>query len=657
MAKQKVRGNYMGKVTLTPDAVSNLQQLRTSYLDMFTFRTALRKRMEVIDRYVQRESDITQTGLEGRAVNRAGDKTKIGNHEVPVCFPQYDTAHAFLCGIFLTGSPIFSVVSAEDAFDAVKFQDPDQERQDLVEDENTSLMLSALCEQDQTRFGWVPELSKALQAGLRYNLQIVEATWVKKNVRTASRKAGASADDPVQTTVYEGNKIKYINPYNAFWDYTVDPSKVHEQGSFCGYVEAYNYIRLKEFLQDLDRNYAVFSNFNDAISTGGAMFSGINQFYTPRIRIDDVGYDPNNWSNFFGLQSMNGQGGSFGGRYEVCTMYAKIIPKEFGIYSASKSGTPAPWKLIYVGGLLVYAEPLNLPHEFLPMVFALPYDDGLGLQTKSFVENLMASQDIASSLMNATLASLRRAVSDRALYDPTRIRPQDVNSVNPSSKIPVTGLTVGKTLEEAYKAIPFQDTTYQFMQANMSSILQMARDINGVNQTAQGSFVKGNRTKEEFVTVQNRSDARQQKLALTLEGNFFGPLKTILLANYLMYAQAQTITSPSNGVAVQVDPGKMQEEIAEFEVSDGISPADKMMSADMLQVALQTIAQIPEMDMEYSRPQMVVGLLAAQGVDLRKYRRTQQEQQQYAAIQQAMAQNASGQKPPTGGAAPAAAAS
>jgi hypothetical protein len=62
------------------------------------------------------------------------------------------------------------------------------------------------------------------------------------------------------------------------------------------------------------------------------------------------------------------------------------------------------------------------------------YEDGLWYQTKSLAENVAPIQDVTSSLINSVIAARRRAISDRGIYDPSRITEANINSTNPSRK-------------------------------------------------------------------------------------------------------------------------------------------------------------------------------------------------------------------------------
>jgi hypothetical protein len=148
---------------------------------------------------------------------------------------------------------------------------------------------------------------------------------------------------------------------------------------------------------------------------------------------------------------------SIGMCMKCLVLYARIIPSDFDLY-VPQDNTPQVWKFIIINNqVLLYAERCTNAHDFLPIVFGQPLEDGLDFQTKSFAQNVLPFQDLASAAMNASIASKRKLVMDRMFYDPSRIREADINSDNPSAKIPVRPAAYGKPISEAVYPVPYRD--------------------------------------------------------------------------------------------------------------------------------------------------------------------------------------------------------
>lgn len=583
----------------------------------------LRQRMQNIDRYIQRTVDTSREAQEAKAAIEQGARNKHRNLEVPICLQQIETAHADLVGTFLTGYPIFAFAGSVNIPKTIP----------------VAVMYNALIERDQDLFRWVSSIQKSLRDALRYNIMCAEVCWEEQTSSALILKDGKRVTKSVS---HKGNCVDYIDPYNFVFDETVGFNEIAKHGSHAGYIERMNYLRVKVFLQELDKEFTITSNFSKALDNGAASGSGL--YFIPDIHPLDTtgrGNTETDWSKLFGMVSKNATQGACG-KYEVVTLYVRIIPQEYGI-TAARSGTPAPFKLIWVGESLVYIEPLNYVHGMFPIVAAHGYDDNLGFNSKSFVENILDMQDVATSMMNGGIASMRRAVSDRALYNPTLIASADINSDNPAAKIAVRGTAFNQNLAAAYHSIPYEDRLSPYMMQHMQTVMGISNSATGLNQASQGAFVKGNKTLEEFSTVMDKSGARQQKFNLDVENNFFSPMKRMIKLNYMQFAEAEELMSKSEDKPVQIDPMQMLDSEADYKMLDGIFPANKAMSTDVMVAAFNTIAQSPELDMEYSRASIFAAMLGAQGVDVSKYRRSPEEIKQ---LQQQKAQaDAAAQQP------------
>lgn len=596
-----------------PTTYDALGTLLDKYTTPLRGRHAARERWELIDRYMQRSVDTSAEGAAGKAAAAAGRRDKHRNLELPIVLQQVETAHADLVGTFLTGYPVFAFVGAANS----------EQSQDVA------LMYSVLCERDQERFGWVTNLQVALRDALLKDVLAVECVYTQRESMQLVAEGGKRATKSVR---YSGQQLKRIDPYNLYFDTTTPLEQLSESGAYIGYVERKNYLQVKMLLAGFDKRFAQTAHFGNALSAGGT--SGLGLYFAPDLHpMDTARTGPDtNWEAYFGHASQNAQSGARG-CYEVFTMYARIIPREFGI-RAQRDGTPTPYKLVWVGNVLVYIEPLAYAHGLLPIAISHANTTGLGFENRAFAENQLDMQDVGTSMMNGVIASMRRAVSDRAVYNPLLLDPKDVNSANPAAKMALKPAAFQLGIEAAYRAIPYEDRTSPFLAANMQTVLSLSNNVSGLNPAAQGAFVKGNKTREEFSTVMGNSDARMKRYALDLENSFFSQLKRMLKMNYMQFAELESIFSRSEQAVVDIDPTALLLNEADFRVVDALNPASKVMNTEGLVAAYNTIAQAPELDMEYSRADIFAALLKAQGVDISQYKRSPEER---AAMQQAAA--------------------
>jgi hypothetical protein len=273
---------------------------------------------------------------------------------------------------------------------------------------------------------------------------------------------------------------------------------------------------------------------------------------------------------------------------------------------------------------------------------AQPLEDGLNYQTKSYAQLAETFQDVGSAIWTSSLAAQRRAVYDRIFYDPSRIRKEDINSKNEIARIPVKSNAYGKPISEAYSHASYTNDQFPLVAQQLSQISNMANLALGSNPAQQGQFVKGNKTQHEYADVMGHSNDRQQTLALFLEAQFFYPLKQILKLNIMQFCSSGEIFNYGQKNNVQIDPLAIRTASIEFEVSDGMLPTDRIISADTFQVMLQAVASSPQLQAQFDLVGMMIYYFKTQGarnIDQFKFTPEQQQaqiqqQQQIAAAQQ-----------------------
>lgn len=573
----------------------------------------VREQLRKVDLAYQREQDLTTEQAKAKLYNRLGDSTKFQNITVPVVLPQVEAAVTYQSSVFLQGHPIFGVTSNPQTIDE-------------------AVQMETVIEDQATKGGWVGEFIKFFRDGFKYNLAACEVTWDRQVTAALETNLEFS---PTQAkpkeVVWEGNKVKRLNLYNTFWDTRVAPVDVATKGEFAGYIELYSRVALKEFINKLPDKLV--SNIVPAFESACAT----NNYHIPEVNPDAL-LDANlkattNWLSWAGMAGAE-QKIDYKDMYEVITIYARIIPADFGLRVPSPN-TPQVWKFIVINGqVLIYAERQTNAHGLIPILFAQPNEDGLEYQTKSLATNVQPIQDITSAMWNSIIAARRRAISDRGLYDPSRVDHAHINNENPSAKIPVRPAAYGKPLSEAYFPIPFRDDQSAVLMQETQSLLQMANVISGQNQARQGQFVKGNKTLHEFSTVMSNANGRDQLCSMLLEAQFFTPVKEIIKLNILQYQGGVSLYNRDRQEVVTIDPVALRKAVLDFKISDGLLPTDKLVNADALQVAMQVIGSSPVLSQQYNLGPLFSYFLKTQGARITEFEKSQEQ----IAYEQAMSQ-------------------
>lgn len=562
---------------------------------MFGQALRIRDKLERIDREYHRQNMWNGEHLKAETANKYGDKLALQNIVVPVIMPQVETSVAYQTETFLTGHPIFAFSADKTLMD-------------------TALMYNTIIADQQVRGAWVAEFIKFFRDGSKYNIHALECDWTQQATYTVAQDivSAGSKDGNRSQVIWQGNSIKRLDPYNSFWDLRVPIHEVHKRGDFAGYTDLMTRIELQQFLISLPTYFS--DQLRDMWESGLS-----SNFYIPNIINDPLIQDSGkrDWT-----QWMKGEVGqsysnmpNFKSTYEVTHIYARLVPREFEI-SAPADDMVQIWKFIIINNMYcIYAERLTNAHNFLPTIFGQPINDGLGHQTRSFADNLLPFQNIATSLWNAKLNSARRRLTDRALYNPSMINKDDINSPEPNAKIPVRNSVYGRSLSEAVYQFPFTDDNSQYFLQEVNGIMDLANYASGSNKARSGQFQKGNKTLKEFDRIMDGSENRDRMAAMFIEAQTLAPLKEILKLNILQYQPAGDVYNRQLEQSVTIDPVKLRQLAGEFKISDGLIPTSTEMATEEWNVAMQTIQSVPGISQGYDVVPMFSYIMKLRGLD------------------------------------------
>lgn len=610
----------------------------SSALELFTSNYNIRAQMELRDKAYYRTNDLTETQRKAKAANDSGDADKLQNITVPVVMPQVETALAELQEIFLSGYPIFATVAPPEHAEAMAQMD-------------------AIIGENSIKAGWPVELLKTLRDGLKYDFGIIEVDWQERRTYSITTPEVANiSQGKVQELQYAGNFMRRINPYCAIVDTRVPPEEVHTRGEFAGHYEVISRVELKKRMENLPALGTM--NFRAALESGMAEDSQ-NQdsnsgVYTPNINPDALipansGGKGTNWLVWDGSLKNSDGTISYKGCYVYQVLYARVLPSDLKITYAKDRNHVQIYKFVIINEKhVIFCERQTNAHDYLPMVVCKPTADGMGWQGKSFAENAIPAQSVATSLMNSGLESQRRKVYDRLLYDASRVAKKDIDKVSSVSRIPVKSSQYNKDLSSAVYQIPFRDEGVAEILQLAQQITQMGDTTNGTNRVQQGQFQKGNKTRKEFETVMAGASNRGRMRALALEYSFFVPIKEIIKSNILQYQPPTTILNRDGKTSVKVDPEVLRKAIMAFSLSDGYLPSEKMMSGELFNTIFQAAQAIPTIPLKYDIMGMFIYSMQLQGASwLKSFERSEEEQvKQLAQMRQASQASSAEDQPP-----------
>jgi hypothetical protein len=602
------------------------------------FRNLLRYR----DLAYQRQLNTTAEHIKAVRGNMTGDARKLQDMTVPIVMPQIESAVAYQAGVFLTSYPIFGVVSTPANQDA-------------------ALQFETSLGDQSVKYGWAREMMKVFRDGFKYNFGAAVVHWKKTPLKsivtdTSVSKAGLAA---IRDYAYGGNCIKRLDPYNCFMDMTVAPANIHSDGEYFGWNELISRVRLKQLIAELDSQKTT-----SAKEAFESQFAGSTQdmtssmaYYLPEINkylnMGTAQLGSTNWGQWMGLPNSGSKAAiNYKDNYVLTHFYCRALPSDFnarGNQVKVYHGILVNWQVC------IFAEEMNVGYDMLPCMVMQPYEDGLGYQTQSMLDNALPFQDMSSALWNISLESKRRLIFDRLIYNPRLIDKKDIDPVSSVSRIPLRNANLakdGNIMTQAVYQFPYREDNSNSNIQMSDMISAMADQASGQNKVERGQFQKGNKTKTEFETTMSNSNSRQQLSSLAIEHQFMQPVKEIIKSNTLQFQPSGKFLNRDSRTEVAVDPVKLREALLEFKITDGMLPADKMLNSELLTVFMQTAQAIPAVQTEYDIMGMFMYWAKLRGAYwLEDFKRNPAAQQQALQTMQqtAAAQNAQPPAPPQPG--------
>ena len=602
---------------LSTKAQEGIVQFYRSCASITSASWNIRDQMLSIDKLYMRELERTMQDAKAKLANASGDPTKYQNIIVPLVLSSVEAAVTYQTSVFLTGVPLFGVSSTAANADA-------------------ALQMESIIDEQAIRGGWARELQLLFRDGFKYNFGAVEVDWTRKKIFSPETELEFSPNQakPVET-YWEGNTLKRLDPYNIIFDARYKPTELSARGEFVGYTELISHVELRQYMYELSYKMNSKQAYESGPASVGSSFP--YDFYIPQLNptalLDQKTFASVDWLAWAGLAERR-TNISFKNTYFRTTFYARIVPADFGIASPA-AHVPQIWKFVIINNqVIIYAERQTNAHNLIPILFIQPHEDGLGYQTKSLARNAEPFQSVASALVNSAIQARRRAISDRGLYDPTRVDAKQINNESASAKIPVKPAAYGKPLSEAYYPIPYRDEQSAQAMQDLQVMYRMNEHVTGQNQAQQGQFVKGNKTLFEYQDVMQNAAGRSQAISILLETQFFTPLKELLKLNVLQYQQTAEVFNREIEQVIPIDPITLRQATLAFKVSDGLVPASKQMNSEAFQSAVQTIAAVPQLAGAYNLGPMFSYLFKSQRADVAQFEKTQEELQ----YEQAMAQ-------------------
>ncbi len=563
-----------------------------------------RKNTEHIDKFRAIDESYAKQKIELDKDPTDCDATTEEVLKVPIVASEVDTVASELTSTFVDQDPLFGVLS-------------DRGNPELA------MQFQALLSRDARYQRWGRQLALYCSNAARYNFAGIEIDkiWQRDNNLLNDE---ATTEATFESIIRPVTALKAIDMYNALYDYRVPPADLAFEGEYVGYNELYTRTRLKTLGNMLTQKDYVYN----ATKAYNSQMGPDSQYWNIRPDISVITpispEETQDWLNWAGIVDDETRVKMLADSYLVTKLYVRIIPSEFGI---SGSATPIIIQLRVVNNthLFSYKEVIT-PLDMLPILFCDLREDGFGYQTHSVGENVKPYQDAATTLLDVRLEGSKRALSDRALYYEEYINSLQINNRVVDKKIPVKAKLKNSgelpPLSSLYHSIPFDPSATNAALQDMSTLLSLKDEINGVNFTRRGEQRKGNRTLGEFDQLAAAGSGRSIPYNIRMEEQVMLPMKLLIKSYTLSVNEGiQDVFDTASEQQIQVNMAQLRSAMLEYRITGGARNKQVLRDPNLLSTALQAVQNSQELNMEYSTAGIFADIFASVNIDISKHKR------------------------------------
>ena len=553
-------------------------------------------------------------GSKGAELDENGLPANIAPPESTILTNAMDLS-AYLCAVYAFNNPLLGVPDLPNAMKVTE----------AIKDKLTL---------DATSGNRMLEMVKIIDNAVKYNFAPAE----------------------VRLTADAKIKLHALDPYNTFYDDSVSPERLSEDGMWAGYSELmtaaqfYRLLRSKSEADLTDTSVKVLADFSNlnlyesmfstttsasyktsdtlrefAIAAQGGLGSGDHRGSSGQT-LEAV-----NWDLFLNEMPQSGSKDAVDierrsrGQVEVTTLYRRMLP-EWANFPKGKfarpSGDPTQlpvYKLTIVANLfLVAVELVKESHGRIPMIFGqVTVSTGTELPI-AYTEHLMPVQVYDSKLVLARMSALRRSLSSRGLYDSSVVDPKAIGDKGSTAQIPYNGNTLrerGQNASGVYIPLPFDAGGASALLGALGDSAAFAERISGNNAQMRGGHLPGNRVASEAARVNSVGEGRFRVYAMVFQQTFMSAFKSIIRSNLSDSVNDLTYIDAATQMKRALTLEEYTSNMFEFDLSDGLMPSSKTVSPDAVSAILSTVVQIPELRYMKDLGVMVSMLARAAGIE------------------------------------------
>lgn len=529
-------------------------------------------RWTVNEKKVQAYIDLPDYEKLIKAMNEDGKAPGIVQVHVPYTWATISSVVTYLIHTIAGRKPMWQVSS---------------NRNDHVQQARN---MELLLQYNGDRRRMIRELFKFFQSGEIYGLGVMKCFWLtQKKMRTKTRKnklygflnqvlGEQKARARELVTVFEGNDVETIDPFNFFPDWRVPMTKVATDGEFCFYrrfigkhtalrAEKDGDLRWVSASGSMPRNSPGNSSARD-VRTGGEATPGRE------------GYGENHMSSMI--------------QQDIGT--CEIIPAELGL---GESERPEKWLfIIHNKTQVVKAEPFNADHDMHPFSVIEPYGDGFGFGSLGLADLMGPMQDTVSWFINSHIHNVRTALNNMFVYDPSMIEEQDIKRPEPGKLIRLKRSAFGQDVRTIIQQLNVTDVTQRHMD-DLQIVTRFADSVSAITDNVRGLQDSGGR--KTATEVRTSGEAAASRLAAHtryISSQGLTDLAEMMALNYQqnlsMEFELQVLGSDDPESLISISAETIEGDFW-FPIHDGTLPLDRVALLDVWRELFGVIISDPEL--------------------------------------------------------------
>ena len=519
------------------------KQMRDTQADKF----------EIIDRKIYGYLVLDDDDEKRERDNQKGYGVKPTDTVLPLTLVQIDDAITFLIEVLGVDNDLYGAIAPKDK-------------------QHIAVGFSSLMNEHASKFSHIIQLNKFLLDAFKYNFGGIIPEWEQMYGNKIKNGIGTGIETEYDI-VYEGNKLTAIDPYNFFYDVSVNATMLQNEGEFFATCDVYTAFKIRKM--EADKKIFDIDKFIDNKNYNISYYRE-----KPVIRADRNSNNSTSWLSMLsaGESKMSTKG------VELIKFYIWLSPKDFGLGTET---TQNIYRVILAEGkFIVRLQKMNNAHGLLPIGITMPWEDGFKEETKSYAELLLPLQTFASSQMNVHQKANRRALYGLTFYNKNVLNLAD--NYDPVAGKVASNAPIETDLRKSLVQINDSPDTANTMR-DIGDSMELMQQILPTDILKQVAGLERATQYQAASTVQG-ANRRNLKIAKIINGQGFSPIKHIQMYNILQYQQSMEILTPQ-GELTFVNVQDFRDTKMEFSISEGLKGIDKLSMIINIKEVLNSILQ------------------------------------------------------------------